>query len=375
MGGAMLRRVFTSVLSRALLSSTVVLVAACGEDLALQEVPTAEHVARGDLPGAQPVEPIVLEAEVAMAAEEPALGPPYPIVLVHGFSGFRDLGPLDYFFRVVDDLTSQGHEVYAPALPPYNGSAHRARVLARFVDDVLAQSGRAKVHLIAHSQGGIDSRRLISVLGYADKVASLTTIATPHRGTPLADIAKTAPEGVLNPAGKLLAWLIGFLDAPPRDDDWRDDRGDPWIPEMADALEQLSTDGMQAFNGSHPDPEGVPLFSVAAYSNLQSAPRLCDDGSRWRRSRRTDPIDPLLVTSGLVLSGANPLRPRANDGIVPSDSQVWGTFLGCVPADHFDEVGQIADVVPHVLSGFDHLALFRALVDNARRVEPLLDDE
>ena len=36
-----------------------------------------------------------------------------------------------------------------------------------------------------------------------------------------------------------------------------------------------------------------------------------------------------------------------------SSSPVWATFLGCVPARPFDEVGHIADVVPHVVSGFD----------------------
>lgn len=355
---------------------SLLVVAACGEELVLEEQDVVEDepaAAEPEEPAPlAPMEPIVVEPEVLELWEDPARGPPYPIVLVHGFSGFTDLGPLDYFFQVVDELSAEGHVVYAPALPPYNGSDDRARVLARVIDDVLAETHKRKVHLIAHSQGGVDSRRVVAGLGYADKVASLTTIASPHRGTDLADVAKSAPDGVLNPAGQFLGWLLGLLDHPPSDGDWASDEGgDPWTPEMVDAVEQLSTDGMAAFNEQHPDPEGLPIFSVVGYSNLRAAPDYCEDGVLFERTGRVDPVDPLLVSTGLILSGASLFNPRANDGIVPSDSMVWGTLLGCVPADHFDEVGQIGDLIPHVMSGFDHLDMFRRLIDNARSVEAL----
>src|SRR5262249_5187529 len=38
------------------------------------------------------------------------------------------------------------------------------------------------VHVFAHSMGGLDARYMISRLGMAKRVLSLTTIATPHRG-------------------------------------------------------------------------------------------------------------------------------------------------------------------------------------------------
>jgi triacylglycerol lipase len=43
------------------------------------------------------------------------------------------------------------------------------------------------VNIVAHSMGGLDARYLITHLGMADRVRSLTTIATPHRGTYLVD--------------------------------------------------------------------------------------------------------------------------------------------------------------------------------------------
>ena len=63
----------------------------------------------------------------------------------------------------------------------------RSGQLKQRVEEALVQTGASKVHIIAHSMGGLDSRRMIVDLGMADKVASLTTIGTPHRGTILAD--------------------------------------------------------------------------------------------------------------------------------------------------------------------------------------------
>src|SRR5687768_7076535 len=50
------------------------------------------------------------------------LGPPYPIIMAHGFSGWNDVGPVEYFFQVRDHLGELGHDVITPALPPYTTS-------------------------------------------------------------------------------------------------------------------------------------------------------------------------------------------------------------------------------------------------------------
>jgi triacylglycerol lipase len=59
--------------------------------------------------------------------------------------------------------------------------------VARFLRD----SGAAKINIIAHSMGGLDARHMFFNDRHAGKiherVASLTTISTPHWGTPFAD--------------------------------------------------------------------------------------------------------------------------------------------------------------------------------------------
>lgn len=56
-----------------------------------------------------------------------------------------------------------------------------AAAIAKVVDTALSENNCEKVNIIAHSKGGLDCRYLITSMGYANKVASLTTINTPHR--------------------------------------------------------------------------------------------------------------------------------------------------------------------------------------------------
>jgi hypothetical protein len=87
----------------------------------------------------------------------------------------------------------------------------------------------------------------------------------------------------------------------------------------------------------------------------------------WERPDRVDAVDGFLVGSGLYLSTTD----GPNDGLVSVKSAraPESIFLGCVPADHFDEMGQLADFGPGLISGFDHKELYRRIVENARSVE------
>jgi triacylglycerol lipase len=41
----------------------------------------------------------------------------------------------------------------------------------------------------------------------------------------------------------------------------------------------------------------------------------------------------------------------------------WGRFLGCVPADHFDEIGQLFGDGPGWGNDFDHLLFYAELIE------------
>ena len=312
---------------------------------------------------------------VELRGEQAPLGAPYPIILVHGFSGWTDVGEVGYFYRVVADLTDAGADVTAPALPPYDSSADRSVVLSRVVDAVLARTHKRKVHLIAHSQGGVDSRVLITELGYADRVASLTTISTPHRGTAVADLADYAPGDVLNPAGQLLAWMLGALEgAPPDEASWLTDDGveAAYDPDLSAAINGLRPSAMALFNAAHPDPLGVPIFSLGGVSNLRSMDDpACNDGL-WAHSGTVDAVDFFFAGGGAYLNyteGGTLFSPTPNDGLVTVSSARWGVWLGCIPADHADEIGQVADDGPGLFSAWDHRSFYLELLQHVRGVE------
>src|SRR5438105_859909 len=112
-----------------------------------------------------------------------------PIVLVHGLFGFDALRlggweAVTYFRGLVEFLREKGNRVAAPRLSPTESIENRAQQLNQFVRETFPHE---KVHLIAHSMGGLDSRYAISKLGLHEKVHSLTTVGTPHCGSHFAD--------------------------------------------------------------------------------------------------------------------------------------------------------------------------------------------
>uniref|UniRef100_A0A8H7KAK1 GPI inositol-deacylase n=1 Tax=Bionectria ochroleuca TaxID=29856 RepID=A0A8H7KAK1_BIOOC len=107
--------------------------------------------------------------------------PTYPIVLAHGLLGFSEiklaqaLPSLQYWHGIQDALEQAGATVI---------TATRAASLR----DQIAAARPSAVNIVAHSMGGLDARYLASCLA-PDSVAikSITTIATPHRGSHFAD--------------------------------------------------------------------------------------------------------------------------------------------------------------------------------------------
>lgn len=116
----------------------------------------------------------------------------YTIVLAHGLLGFSELRlagqflpGLKYWRGITEALSAKGIEVIVATVPPSGSVEARATKLA---ESIAAKAKGKEVNIIAHSMGGLDSRYMISQLKPTDfKIKSLTTIATPHRGSSFAD--------------------------------------------------------------------------------------------------------------------------------------------------------------------------------------------
>ena len=162
-----------------------------------------------------------------------------PIVLAHGLFGFRriGLGPLTfawYFRGIPDILRTAGNRVLVTRVHPTAGIDRRARKLG---EQIQAAFPDEPVHLIGHSMGGLDSRALVADPTWEGRILSLTTIATPHLGSSIADFAKLRVGRIYNLLEKLGIDHRGFLDVTP---------------------------GAAAnFNRQTPLPTWLPIFSVA----------------------------------------------------------------------------------------------------------------
>ena len=221
-----------------------------------------------------------------------------PVVLVHGLFGFDRIGigavSLHYFPRVAAQLEAAGNRVLVPGLSPTGSVERRAGQLKRFLD---RNSPHDPVHLIAHSLGGLDARYLISRLGMAERVLSLTTISTPHRGTPFAD------WGIDN-----AAWLMR-----------------PTLRYLTlshQAFQDLTLASCRRFNDEVPDVPGVRYFSVGS--------ELVGFRPEW------------MFSHALVRSTEGP-----NDGVVSVASARYGEACDVWTGDHMSlAVWQASDESP-----------------------------
>ena len=115
----------------------------------------------------------------------------YPIVLVHGLSGFDSLGSLvNYFHTVPYNLRRSGAKVYVASVSSFNSSEERGSQLAGY----LMTLPENKFNLVGHSQGSPTSRVAAALVPH--KVASVTSVNGANLGSKVADVALgLLPEG------------------------------------------------------------------------------------------------------------------------------------------------------------------------------------
>ena len=282
-------------------------------------------------------------------AEPTGVATKYPIVLHHGLAGGRSW--ILTYSGIGDALGADGHVVIQKQVPPFASVEARAAVLRQTIDDTLRTTGATKVNIIAHAMGGLDARYLISTLGYGDRVASLTTMSTPHRGAALADLALQ-----LNPGNLILdafALVIGVKVS---------DLGGN--PDLRGALEAMAEKNAARFNAANVDDARVFYQSWSGVSSLLG--RGADRESAAVKSACEGKLSMITPGTfdkvrlefapfvGLVGHGTDP-----HDGMVTVASAKWGNFQGCVPGDHSDEIGQMTTERPNPRTGFDPQRFWR----------------
>jgi triacylglycerol lipase len=112
----------------------------------------------------------------------------YPVVLVHGVDVTDKDGGKKSWGRIPEVLAGAGIDVFLGNTDAWGSYESNAAILKNSVEGVLSKTRKEKVNIISHSKGGIDSRYFIWKYDFGDKVASLTTICTPHHGSEISDM-------------------------------------------------------------------------------------------------------------------------------------------------------------------------------------------
>jgi triacylglycerol lipase len=337
------------------------------------------------------------------------------LYLTPGMFGFGKLATYDYFAHVTraqKRLFAESGiqlETHVVDVAPTASIRRRAKRLAELVAATSRPKGDEKeggpIHLLGHSTGGLDARLVaspsvrlpidIEMLAWLPRLRSVTTMNTPHYGTPLASFFATVSGQRMLYAVSALTFIalslgapplaaasalvvaIGQLDravlgmeikviertteallkalAPASSREVRDYLDA--ITKDQGAVIQLTPEAMDLFQAGVEDRPGVVYQSTCAMAPSPSARRLARTMlSPWRAvsstlfttlygiTSRVDDRYPCVSSEPAAdrelerMLGELP-SPRANDGVVPIRSQAWGKVVWAGIADHLDVLG------------------------------------
>jgi len=238
----------------------------------------------------------------------------YPILLVHGVA-IKTTALRRAFGEIDSVLAAEGHTVFVSRIDGFGSVENNAAQLAEEVREVLAQTGAEKVNLIAHSKGGLDAVNMLTDPSMAEKVASLTTICTPYKGSPVASAILDLPDWMLKIIALYLNTAYKLLG----------DRN-PDALAAGNELKRSAADSLPP----------VDIIKVPESIFCQSYSASVRSGDR-----NADPIMRIPVLFSKTVE-----KDVATDGMVPRDSAVFGEYH----ADCLDESISHSEIIDVVLS-------------------------
>lgn len=336
--------------------------------------------------------------------------------------GFGKLATYDYFAHVSRALRQRfvaaGEEVetFVVDVAPTASIRRRAARLAELVARTSKDGDQGPIHLLGHSTGGLDARLVASPsaripvsdekLSWLSRLRSVTTMSTPHYGTPLASFFATVSGQRMLYAVSALTVIGLSLGAPPlaaasalvvaigqldhalgielqileRTTDTLLKALEPAssrevrayldaITQDQGAVIQVTPEAMDLFIAGVEDRPDVFYQCTCSMAPSPSAKRLARAMlSPWGAisstlfttlygiTSRYDERYPCSAMGGDVRTtraAEETLRAafgelpsaRANDGVVPTRSQVWGKIAWAGAGDHLDVIGHFPSPV------------------------------
>jgi len=249
--------------------------------------------------------------------------PKYPIVLVHGIIAHDRPSFNKFWGRIPVALRETGAKVFFGDTDAWGDIKSNAKILKTSIDKVLDETKSEKINIIAHSKGGLDSRYFICKYNYGDKIASLTTISTPHHGAELSDLIyrqRFLHSRIAKKALKLFGKLYGDKN-----------------PALFKLNYQLTTKYMKIFNGEIL-PDGR-VYYQSIYSTMKNA---FDDLLFFHTYRYIKKVN------------------GDNDGFVSESSAKWGDNITKIEGGISH--AEILDYNMRKISGINILDIYKNIV-------------
>ncbi len=299
--------------------------------------------------------------------------PKGPVVFI---GGIDDSSVLDWSTQIV--RLADGSGSHHLSVLPWATTPERAQDLWLSLQSLSQHARLSRVNLVCYAVAGLDCRFLVSDGGlFAGNpnqltkaralISSITTIATPHRGTRVADAAMAAiREGT---ADEVLQALVGSDSAVHIPDD----------TSLMRTLDGLTPEALEAFNARVVDAPAVFYQSYAGVSAVSGKSSASTERAIrehcaapdttflfQRHPSTTDAMNPALWAtapfSTLTRGEDGQSVSSPSDGMISVASAKWGVFRGCLPADHYDVIGQIGHVTRDPATGFDAPRFYQVLV-------------
>lgn len=256
----------------------------------------------------------------------------YPLVMLHGV-GFRDFKYVNYWGRIPKELIRNGATVYYGNQEAWGTVKDNAEDVRDKIFEVIRETGCEKVNIIAHSKGGLDARYTVSMMGIEDKIASLTTMNSPHRGSMALDYVCRMPD-------KLFRFIARTVDG------YYKKIGDK-NPDFYTACQQFTTEYLKEFNEEVTDAQGVYYQSYTSVMKGAAS-------------------DFLLAVPYIIIKRLE----GENDGLVATDSAKWGEFRGVIRNKRHRGIshGDIIDLKREDYRGFDPAEQFVGIVSELKQM-------
>ena len=227
----------------------------------------------------------------------------YPVVLVHGMMA-KDFPFWRAFRGITGFLARQNIHVYVTNQDGIGAIATNAEQIKAEILRILEKENCQKVNIIAHSKGGLDARYMISCLDMADRVASLTTLSTPHHGSGISARLLQMPAFLTRTVAFFVNLAFRIL-------------GDK-KPDILKLGRELTASAMEKFNETTPN---APQVYYQSFSSTTSGKKAFLRTIPYEISRYCEQDD--------------------TDGMVAVKSSRWGNYRGSMTdnVDHFKMVG------------------------------------